>query len=248
MHAAKALGRIQDGRAVPALMPLLHDKVKAVRAEAATALAAIGPAAVPALVEALKHEEWLVRLHAVEALGKVKAPAAVPPLLFVLFNDRDSAVREDSVRALGEIGSPETVEFLVTVLKDPTLRPLAVEALGRIGDHRAVPVLIDIVTGANRLSDSRVIAGCSDKWDEEMVTRGHAVRALGAIGDPAAIPALVAALQETVTRAEAAGALAKFGAAVIPVLLPLLAKEQDENIRYYLKETLTQVGWRPNRI
>ena len=70
MHAAKALGRIKDARAIDPLIPLLQDKVKAVREEATIALAEIGDAALPSLLEALKHPEWLVRLHAVEALGE----------------------------------------------------------------------------------------------------------------------------------------------------------------------------------
>ena len=73
MHAAKALGRIGDPEAVSVLMPLLQDKVKAVREEASGALAAIGGVAVLALIQALQHDEWLVRLHAVEALGKLKS-------------------------------------------------------------------------------------------------------------------------------------------------------------------------------
>ncbi len=96
MHAAKALGRIQDPGAVGSLVPLLQDKVKAVREEASTALAAIGEAALSSLLAALTHAEWLVRLHAVEALGKTRSPEAVDPLLSVLFNDRDRAVREDA--------------------------------------------------------------------------------------------------------------------------------------------------------
>jgi HEAT repeat protein len=46
MHAAKALGRIKDAGAVEALIPLLQDKVKAVREETSAALAAIGDAAI----------------------------------------------------------------------------------------------------------------------------------------------------------------------------------------------------------
>src|SRR6476469_6600435 len=79
MHAAKALGRIKDARAIKPLIPLLQDKVKAVREEATIALAEIGNAALPSLLEALKHPEWLVRLHAVEALGKSRSADAVEP-------------------------------------------------------------------------------------------------------------------------------------------------------------------------
>jgi len=147
MHAAKGLGRIGDAQAIPALMPLLQDKVKAVREEASSALASIGAAAVAGLVEALQHEDWLVRLHAVEALGKLKSPDAVDPLLRALFNERDSAIREDVVKALGTIRDVRAVDYLVVAMKEPGLRLLAVEALGHIGDRRVVPLLRRVVEG-----------------------------------------------------------------------------------------------------
>jgi HEAT repeat protein len=248
MHAAKALGRIQNPQAVGPLVPLLQDKVKAVREEASTALAAIGEAALSSLLDALTHVEWLVRLHAVEALGKTKSPEAVVPLLSVLFNDRDRAVREDAVRALGQIGDPRAVEFLVTVMREPGLRPLAVEALGEIGDRRTVPVLINVLEGVGRPEVSMPIDGCGNQWGEELITLGAAARALGAIRDEAAISSLIKALAYTVTRADAADALTRFGDVVIAPLLALLAHESDDNIRYHVKETLARVGWRPGRV
>ena len=81
-----------------------------------------------------------------------------------------------------------------------------------------------------------------------MLTMGVAVRALGLIRDEGSIPTLVTALSNTVTRADAATALAAFGPTVIPSLLPLLARETDENVRYHVRETLTAVGWRPGRV
>lgn len=248
MHTAKALGRVRNADAVEPLIPLLQDKVKAVREEAAAALAAIGDAAIPSLLKALHHEDWLVRLHAVESLGKAKSKQAVEPLLSVLFNDRDSAVREDTVRTLGEIGDPQAVDYLFTAMQEPGLRTLAVEALGRIGDPRAVPILIDIVTGACPPGATRPVAGCGEQWNEEAITQGVAARSLGLIGDERAIPSLVAALESTFTRAEAATALVTFGPKVIPVLLPLLNGPRDENILFHVRETLASVGWRPRRM
>ena len=248
MHAAKALSRIKDPGSIQSLIPLLHDKVKAVREETSSALAAIGEAAIPALLEMLTHQDWLVRLHAVESLGKTKSQNAVEPLLSALFNDGDSAVREDVIRALGEIRDPRAVEFLFTVMKEPGLRTLAVEALGRIGDRRAVPILIEVVTGANPPKTTRSVSGCGDQWNEEVITQAAAVRALGAIGDESALPTLVAALEPTFTRADAAAALARFGSKAIPLLLSLLTGPRDENVRYHVKETLALVGWRAGRV
>jgi HEAT repeat protein len=95
---------------------------------------------------------------------------------------------------------------------------------------------------------SRPIDGCGDRWDEEMITLGAAVKALGAIRDEAAIPSLMKALCHTVTRAEAADALTRFGSAVIMPLLAVLARESDDNIRYHVKDTLAKVGWRAGRV
>jgi len=247
MHATKAVGRIKHPRSIDPLIVLLHDRVKAVREQASSALASIGEAAIPALIQMLGHQDWLVRLHAVEALGRTGSPTAVEPLLATLRHDSDSAVREDAVRALGEIGHPRAVEGLMAVLKEPRLRTLAVEALGRIGDRRAVPILIDIVTGNHPMDITRVVAGCGDQWPEEAMTQAAAARALGLIGDEATLPVLAAALGSTFTRAEAAEALGRFGSRAIPFLLPLLTSSPDDNVRYYVKETLSAIGWRPHR-
>lgn len=248
MQVARALGHINDQASVPYLIPLLQDKVKAVREEASTALAAIGEAALPALRSATTHEDWLVRLHAVEALGKTKSSQAVEPLLSLLFNDHDSAVREDAVRALGEIGDSQAVDYLLTAMKEPGLRILAIEALGRIGDRRAVPMLIAAAQGVDTPGHMRTVSGCGDQWTEGRMAQAAAVRALGAIKDDAALPTLVDSLRSTFTRAEAATALAQFRSKAIPLLLPLLAESTDDNVRYHVKETLTAVGWRPGRI
>jgi HEAT repeat protein len=133
---------------------------------------------------------------------------------------------------------------LITAMNEPALRTLAVEALGRIGDRRAVPLLIEVVRGANPPATPRTVAGCGDAWSEETITQASAVRALGLIGDESALPTLTGALESTATRAEAAEALARFGSKAIAWLLPLLTTSQDDNLRYRVKETLTLVGWR----
>lgn len=248
MHAVKGLGRIGDPRAVEPLIPLLQDKVKAVREDTAAALAHIGRAAVPVLVAALAHSEWLVRLHAVEALGRIKAPEAVEPLLSVLFNDPDASIREDAARSLGDIGDARAVEFLLVAIETEGIRSRAIEALGKIRDRRAVPALTAVVAGTAKPANSRPLQGCGDRYDEEMFAREAAVKALAQIGDASVIPILVEALQHTVIRAEAAAALSAFGQASIAPLLDVLKRERDANIVYHVRETLAQVGWRAGRL
>ncbi|MGC8880568.1 MAG: HEAT repeat domain-containing protein, partial [Anaerolineae bacterium] len=70
--AARALGKIGDAAAVPALIEALRDEDEDVRQAAAEALGKIGDAAaVPALIEALRDEDMWVRRAAAEALGKI---------------------------------------------------------------------------------------------------------------------------------------------------------------------------------
>lgn len=247
-HAAQALGRIGEPRGVDHLIPLLQDKVKAVREDAARALVTIGKVALPRLRASLSHEDWIVRLHAVEALGKMRAPDVVEDLLSVMFNDRDTAVRVDAARALGEIGDARAVDFLITAMNDRDVRPKAIEALGKIGDRRAVPDLVQVVTGTSPSTNERPLHGCGDRYEEEIMSLDAAVRALASIGDTAALPTLIGALQNTLVREEAAHALVAFGPPAIPLLLDVLRKEKDDNILYHVKESLHQLGWRANRI
>ena len=60
--------------------------------------------ALPALVGALKDQDWAVRSYAVTALGRMgpKAQAALPALRHAL-NDRDALVREEVPRAMARI-------------------------------------------------------------------------------------------------------------------------------------------------
>ncbi|MFE6054247.1 HEAT repeat domain-containing protein [Kitasatospora sp. NPDC056446] len=78
MHAAIALGRLGDLRAVPFLVEALDDDQNVVR-EAVSALGSLrAEAAVPALVPLLDHERhWIVRKCAREALVAIGTPEAL---------------------------------------------------------------------------------------------------------------------------------------------------------------------------
>jgi HEAT repeat protein len=104
-----------------------------------------------------------------------------------------------------------------------------------------------VVEGGDRPA-SRAVAGCGDSWDEEMNTKGAAVRALGGLGDDAAIPALLKALNETVTRADAATALVRFGTKVVAPLVTIMTQTADENLQFHAKDALAKVGWRAGRV
>ena len=73
--AAEALGKQKVEDAIPALVELLKDGDREVRAPAGEALERIGPKAVPALVGALSYPEATSRLAALDALARL-APMA----------------------------------------------------------------------------------------------------------------------------------------------------------------------------
>lgn len=249
MQAAKGLGLLRDDRSVRPLIPLLMDPVKAVRVDTTDALARIGRPAVATLLAALRHEEWIMRLHACEALGKIGAEEAVESLCEVMQNDRDAAVRQDAAKALGGIGSASALEPLTAALGDLDVRPFAVEALGKLKDSRAVLTLIDIVTGKSRPANSRRVPSCGDEsgelYLEEMEVQERAITALAQIGDDRAIEPLIAALKDTRLRAAAAGALSAFGLSIAEPLVAAMRAETDSNILFHARAILSAVGWRP---
>ena len=78
LHAAEALGKIGDERAVEPLIEALNDEDASVRRGAAVALGRLGAErAVEPLIEALNDEEGHVRRGAAVALGRLGYERAV---------------------------------------------------------------------------------------------------------------------------------------------------------------------------
>src|SRR2546422_806587 len=251
-EAATLLGEFRDPRAVGPLVEAPHDEDRAVREAATTALRKIGPPAAPALatlLAAVRHEEWVLRLHACEALGKIGAEEAVVPLCEVMLHDRDMAVRQDAAKALGSIGHPAAFEALEKAVTDLSVRPYAVDALGKLKDPRAVPILIDVVAGKNRPANARRVPVCGDESGaldvEEMEVQIFAVGGLAEIGDDRAIQPLIRALKDTRLRAAAASALSKMGLRIAAPLVAAMKTETDSNILSHARGILSAVGWRP---
>jgi HEAT repeat protein len=89
---------------------------------AAEALGRIGPAAVPALIEALRSPEPAVRRKAAEVLGRMGPDAKdATAELIRLLDDPDESVRKAATRTLGRIGpsAQEAVPALMRSLLDP---------------------------------------------------------------------------------------------------------------------------------
>jgi HEAT repeat protein len=249
MSAAKGLTRLKDPRSIDTLILVLQDKVPAVREEACRAIQAIGEASIPPLLKGLQDPNWRIRLRAVEALSLLKPQVAVAPLMNLVANDSDSAVRQDAIRALGQIGDAHAIPLLLDSLTTPSLQQKAIEALGNLRAVEALPHLIALVKSLPADAYEDRMEGCTDpQYKVELPPLEAAVRALANIGDPQAVPVLMDALRTTLLRQEAAEALTHFGSAAKTLLLQLLKTTKNDNLRRHVLESLSHLGWRPGQI
>jgi HEAT repeat protein len=145
-------------------------------------MVAMGPEACESLMQLLEDKQGIVRLYAVEALGKLKDKRAGDALARHV-SDREEEVRFYAADALVEIGDTRGFGSLLHLLEDSQLpRWKVAQALGRLKDKRATDVLI------RHLSDG-------DKDDRACVAH-----ALVEIGDPRAVSALLKALRDQKTK------------------------------------------------
>jgi len=103
LTAIQAMGRVGSVACVPALIHLMAER--AMRADAGIALVAIGPAALPALLEALNDQDVPhgIRLHLPRAIAAFGTPKAANLLLRRLLVETDGMIRFKVLRALGHL-------------------------------------------------------------------------------------------------------------------------------------------------
>ncbi len=180
------------------------------------------------LIKALGYKkDHSVRKAATKALGNIRDPRVVEPLIAAL-KDEEKKVRETAAFYLGKIGDPRVVEPLIDALKKDEEKDVREEAawmLGKIGDPRAVEPLIAALK------------------DEEKKVREEAARQLGKIGDPRAVEPLIDALKKDEDVGWAAAmALEEIGdpRAVEPLIAAL--KDEEKDVRDRAVHVLGEIG------
>ncbi len=113
--AIMALGKIRDERVLEPLM--LQLRTDEFMEDATDALVHLGEPSLPGLIKALKDKEELVRKQAVIALGRIKSPDAIDPLIEMLQN-KDWYTRLTAAAALEAIGDERGREAIKPLLKD----------------------------------------------------------------------------------------------------------------------------------
>ncbi len=141
------------------------------------------PAAVPALITALKEDvNTYVRSAAAESLGHIGAAEAIFPLMDAL-HDPSSFVRRAAAIALGQMQAKEAQGALLQSLEDPNfyVRRAAINAIGKLGIPGLGPVLIPLLD----TQDSRI--------------QRTVITALRRLRTREAIPKMVALLESYIT-------------------------------------------------
>jgi HEAT repeat protein len=190
---------------IPSLIRHLNSPDPSLQWHAAEALGSSGETAVPLLLQALQSPVVPVRLGAIEALGAIRDQRAVSPLLGIVHRDTSLEVRWAAVLALGEIGSPDSVPFLLPLLRDPNryLRYGAATTLGRLGWQAANEADSAYLLIAHQEWE-RVrqlgTAALPSLWDllrdDDPATRAAIISVIGQIGDRHAQAACQKALRD----------------------------------------------------
>jgi HEAT repeat protein len=222
--AARALSDVRPGPKV--VVPLMAEALKDAKPEvvehALNALAGLGEAAVPNLIEALKHEK--VRAYAAYILGRIgpKAAAATKALAGLL-GDANPETRREAAIALAKIGPaaeravPALIEALQSRGEGQDYAP--VYALGSIGPAAASakPALVKAISAKDEtlaLFSAWALA-MIDPSDAEVAKKSVPLLRIG-LADP-----------EAEIRHQAAVALGKLGPLAKPAAAALQEAQRD---------------------
>jgi len=148
------LGELKDPRAVEPLIAHLKDKRKSTRIATAHAFKEMAPVGFDSIVAVLQDKSLFGRTGAAYALGFIKDPRAVEPLIIAL-KDHNSDVQKEAARALDEINDPRSIEPLIAALAKKNL-PVVAGACSfyiRRGESSAEAVLIEAL---NTYGDARI--------------------------------------------------------------------------------------------
>jgi HEAT repeat protein len=190
---------------LPGLVRLLHDRDPNIQWRAADALGSLGSPALPLLIRELDSRHVAARIGAVEALGAIRDPRAVRPLIDAMEHDHNPEVRWVAALALGNIGDPAAVPALLFVLRDREryIRSSAAMALDRLGwipenktetAYRAIAV--QDWEKVKRLGTAATSPLTERLFDPDPKTRALVIDLLGVIGDPRAQEACEAGLKD----------------------------------------------------
>jgi HEAT repeat protein len=142
--AARALGRIGNAAAAGPLLESLGGNRPIPPLIVAFAVSQLRGDTESALIEAMRHPDWFVRVTVVQIIGITEAVKAQDVLIDALRTDTSPDVRAQAAWALGKLGVPSGLSPLLAAINPEEqimVRVMAIHALGTLGSAKAVPAL-----------------------------------------------------------------------------------------------------------
>jgi HEAT repeat protein len=220
------IGEVKDRKALPLLLKALKDEDDNVKASAVEHLGQMGDkSVVDALIEILGGEDVWTAFPAADALGRIGDKKAVPALLSAL---KVKALRESVLKGLGHLSAPETLEYIVPFLSDPS-RTIQEETIRTIGVFYHSGVSADFISETmNRLSGTEMIHKLAKHaWSAKADVRTTAILLLGLMQDERALAPLLELYDEESVVEDVKRALVFIGKRRPESLLPLFDSDNE---------------------
>ena len=190
------LGKVNDARAIPALMAALQDRDPNVRGSAAEALGKLGAReAVPQLLRLLDDEEWVL-FSVIEALGHIADSTALPALM-ALLKDGSELIRYAVIEALGNFqDSAACVKPMLELLPpaDRDLRYLLTKNIITLAGTNG----LDLKSMVHPEWFVPVLEDAVQADEEQVILAG--IRGFEMIENPAGTVAILVSLESVATR------------------------------------------------
>lgn len=243
-QALDTLRRFGEGPHITSLAEMLRNPELRIRILAARTLAAVGPqarAAIPALVEAERQNNNLLREYVIDALGRIQpSNPEVASVLRIALRDGDAKVRVRAADGLnyGGAAAGSAVPVLTEALKD-----------GDVEVRRSVITALGTIASQNQTLNSLIIPEVTSGLDDsDFLVRILAAKALARLGPSAAasVESLKAALDDSNpgVRSWAALALGAVGplAHTAQSALSDLLSDPDKAVVSAAREALKKIG------
>ncbi len=254
---------------VDLLLPLLKDEDGDVRIFAADILGYTGERrATEGLIALLNDPVANVRNQAIVSLGQLKDKRAVSPLLRAV-EEGDEWTKFAAIEALSELGAEEVVDPLINLLHDDELiRRAALEALGKIGHPKTIPYLLKAFKEADQGMKNGIIRNLVGNYaehlnsslkkpergmllreflaaldEEDLIFNFRVIEIVGRLQDRRAIPRLIGLLENPngLMKIAACKGLGLIGETeALRYLLPL-TEVPDEDLRLAAQEAVERI-------